>query len=141
LKDDCDNGGKKQQVDEPRGDVKGDEAHYPQDQKHHGDCEKHDVILVPVRDGSDAPGSTSEMAEEHQTCRRLSVRKREALVDPATVLVCPAFLLGAVRPTPFVATPRPANLDVVVATNFDVSTLDVRAGDRGLPVTAGGAGP
>jgi hypothetical protein len=50
LKDDCDDGSKKQQMDEPTCDVKGHKAHCPQHQKHDGDGEKHVVILVPVCD-------------------------------------------------------------------------------------------
>jgi hypothetical protein len=69
------------------------------------------------------------------------VRCPEWLVDPAAMLVSPAFFVGATCTTPLVATPRPANLDVASATNLDIPTLDGRPSDRGLPITSGGAGP
>jgi hypothetical protein len=47
-----------------------------------------------------------------------------ALLDPAAMLVCPAFLVAATSPTSIVSTARSADLDVASATNFYISTLD-----------------
>lgn len=57
------------------------------------------------------------------------------------MLVGPAFLLAAVRPTPFIATSRPTDLDVASVTNLYVSTFDGWPRDGGLPVASSGARP